>query len=75
MPVSSKRRGKTPRRHTDPPPPERVALTVPEAAELLGISVRHVYRLLDAGRLPRTRMGGAVRISRAAVEQYALTGD
>lgn len=71
MPASTRRRPKA----APTPPPERLTFTIAEAADRLGISVRHVYRLLDAGSLPRSRMGGATRISRAAVEAYAVKGD
>jgi excisionase family DNA binding protein len=39
---------------------ERVALTVPEAAETLGISVRHAWNLVNAGQLPSFRLGRRV---------------
>ena len=75
MPVTNASRRKAARRHPEEPSPEALAFTVPQAAERLGVSVRHVYRLLAAGALPRARMGGATRINRAAVEAYAVAGD
>lgn len=75
MPVSSKRRGKAAAPHSEPPWDETLTLTISETARRLRISERHVYRLLDAGALPRIRMGRVTRISRAAVDAYAVTGD
>lgn len=48
------------------------ALTVPEAAELLGISPRMVYMLAAAEprRIPVKRFGRAVRIPRWFVEDF-----
>jgi len=37
-------------------------LTVPEAAELLQLSIRQIRRLIDDGRLPAIRLGRAVRL-------------
>lgn len=41
--------------------PRRLA-TVPEAAELLQVSVRQLRRLIADGRLPAARVGRAVRL-------------
>jgi excisionase family DNA binding protein len=37
-------------------------VTVPEAAELLQVSVRQIRRLIADGRLPATRVGRTVRL-------------
>jgi excisionase family DNA binding protein len=37
-------------------------VTVPEAAQLLGISRNHAYELVKAGELPALRLGTAVRV-------------
>ncbi len=42
-------------------------LKVSEVAELLGVSERTVWSLLDAGDLPRTRIRGATRVALDAV--------
>jgi len=50
-------------------------LGVNGVAELLDCSSRHVYRLADAGRMPRpVRLGALVRWSRAAIEQWIADG-
>jgi excisionase family DNA binding protein len=51
-----------------------VAYTIPETAYVLGCSVPQVRNMLELGALPRTRIGRAVRISRAAVEEFVNTG-
>lgn len=56
------------------PPPERVALTVPEVAAMLGCSERTVWTLLATEKLPRVRLGASVRIHRAAVERFLEAG-
>lgn len=46
------------------PPPE--LLTVPDAAQLLRVSVSNVYRLAERGELPgAVKVGGQWRIGRA----------
>jgi excisionase family DNA binding protein len=57
------------------PPPERLVLTVPEAAAMLGCSEGTVWNRLRDGTLKRVRMGGRTRLNRAAVEAYAVNGD
>ncbi len=37
-------------------------LTVPEAAELVRLSVPTIYRLCESGQIPSIRVGNAVRI-------------
>lgn len=44
--------------------------TVQEAAERLSVSVRTVYRLIESGELPHTKIGTSVRIKPAALERY-----
>jgi excisionase family DNA binding protein len=58
------------------PPPAAAAvlpalLDVRAVAELLNCSARHVYRLADAGRMPRpVRLGGLVRWRRQDLEEW-----
>lgn len=50
-------------------------LTVHQVAQLLNCSVRHVYRLADAGRMPRpVRLGALVRWNRTVIESWIAAG-
>ena len=50
-------------------------LSVEGVAELLDISKRHVYRLSDAGKMPRPlKLGGAVRWDRQSLERWIAAG-
>jgi excisionase family DNA binding protein len=50
-------------------------LDVRAVAALLDCSVRHVYRLADAGRMPRpVKLGALVRWRRAEVESWIADG-
>lgn len=50
-------------------------LTVHQVAHMLNCSVRHVYRLCDAGRMPRpVRLGALVRWNRTAIESWIEAG-
>jgi excisionase family DNA binding protein len=40
-------------------------LTPCEAAALLNVTINHVYRLLNTGRMPGRRVGGVWRIPRS----------
>ena len=52
-----------------------VMLTVDDLAAMLRCSSRSVYRLTDAGRLPRpVKLGGLVRWRREAVENWITRG-
>jgi excisionase family DNA binding protein len=42
--------------------PERVALTVREAAELLGVSRATIYRWIKSGEMPTVRMSATGRV-------------
>jgi len=55
---------------------ERAAmLAVDDVAEMLKCSTRTVYRLSDAGRMPRpVKLGALVRWPRQAVEQWIADG-
>ena len=41
---------------------ERLLYTVPEVAELLGISKSHAYNLISRGDLPVIRLGTVLRV-------------
>lgn len=65
-----------PVRPRDPVESTRAALLDVDAlASLLGVSTRHVRRLVDAGKCPQpVRLGGCVRWSRAAVDAWIAAG-
>lgn len=55
--------------------PSPVMLDVEGFAGLLGVSTRHVRRLVDAGKCPQpVRLGGCVRWPRPAVERWIADG-
>lgn len=50
-------------------------LTVDDVAAMLGVSGRHIYRLADAGKMPRpVKLGGAVRWDRLAIADWIAAG-
>ncbi|QDU72616.1 helix-turn-helix transcriptional regulator [Mucisphaera calidilacus] len=50
-------------------------LTINQVARLLNCSTRTVYRLNDAGRMPRpVRLGALVRWNRGEIEQWIADG-
>ena len=52
-----------------------LVLNVQCVAEMLGCSTRHVYRLSDAGRMPRpVRLGSLVRWSKSSLEDWIADG-
>ena len=52
------------------PSPEPVLLSATELARMLAISVRHVWRLRDAGNLPAPiKLGKLIRWRKAAIER------
>lgn len=62
--------------HESPPPgsralPERVLLTVQEAADQLGIGRTLTYKLMRNGELDSVRIGRLRRIPLSAVQKYA----
>lgn len=55
------------------PPPEPVLLSATELARMLAISVRHVWRLRDAGDLPAPiKLGKLIRWRKAAIERWLV---
>ncbi len=71
-------------RSTSPEPPGTeqrsaalppAALNVKQVASLLGVSVRHVYRMADGGLMPRPlKLGGLNRWHRATIETWLADG-
>jgi excisionase family DNA binding protein len=59
------------------PMPERVLLTVEEAAEQLGIGRTLTYKLISSGEIESIRIGRLRRVPTAAIQDYArrLSGD
>ena len=52
-----------------------LAIRAKELAALLGVSLRQVWRLNAAGKLPRpVRLGGAVRWLRKEIEAFVEAG-
>ena len=50
-------------------------IDVRNVAELLGCSIRHVYRLSDAGRMPApVKLGSLIRWPRIAIEDWIAAG-
>jgi len=50
-------------------------MTINDVARLLNCSTRTVYRLNDAGRMPRpVRLGSLVRWNRTEIEQWIADG-
>jgi excisionase family DNA binding protein len=45
-------------------------LTMEQVAQRLGFSVGHIYRLVERGDLERVKIGAAVRVSEAALEDF-----
>jgi excisionase family DNA binding protein len=59
--------------HTDAEPAR--LLDVAGVAQLLAVSVRHVHRLADAGRMPRPlKLGGSRRWDRATLDAWIAAG-
>jgi excisionase family DNA binding protein len=50
--------------------PRRLLITKSDAAEVLGISLRTIERLISAGRLPLVHVEGAARVRVADLEAY-----
>ena len=52
-------------------PTDRLAYTYEETAQLLGVSARSVWSLVNDGKLRAIRLGKrSVRIARAEIEQF-----
>jgi excisionase family DNA binding protein len=49
-------------------------LSSAEASQLIGVTLRTLYRFIDEGRLPAYRLGRVVRLLRADVERFLSTG-
>ena len=47
----------------------RLCITVPEAAEMLGISRNHCYKLVKEGVIPSIRLGGRIVIPKIGLDK------
>ena len=55
-------------------PPAKL-LDVQGVAQLLNCSTRHVYRLSDAGKMPRpVKLGSLVRWNRTSIDDWIASG-
>ena len=48
---------------------ERLCYTVPEVAEMLGISKNHAYEMARCGEIPVLRLGGRIVVPKAAFDR------
>jgi excisionase family DNA binding protein len=59
---------------TIPPPPERLAYSVQEAADMLGVNYFSVYRLIQRGKLnPCRALRGKLLVPRAELLKLLAT--
>lgn len=49
---------------------ERLVISIPEAAKLLGVSVSTAYRLARENRIPVIRIGASVRVNLRQLEAW-----
>ena len=54
---------------------DRVAYSVLDVADMLGVSQEQVYRLVRAGRMPHKRLGRRIVIPRVLFEQWLVATD
>ena len=52
------------------PPPSYHWIPPSRAAEVLGVTVRQIYRLIDTGRLPGYRIGAEIKLLAHEVEAF-----
>ncbi|WP_421793885.1 helix-turn-helix domain-containing protein [Hydrocarboniphaga effusa] len=57
-------------RHNPVHEPQKLAYTVGETADLFGVSLATVWRLIRNGELESLKVGKSRRIARAAIEAY-----
>lgn len=58
-----------------PPAVEQSCYTVDELARVLNVSVRHIWRLRDRGKLPAAiRLGKAVRWPKTLIDGWLAAG-
>ena len=57
-----------------PPGVERIALKLTEAASAIGVSKRHIYRLISRGEIDTISIGGGQRIPVASLREFVERG-
>ena len=55
----------------DPPYDPNQLLTIKQTADILGVSARSVWRLIDQKKLRKRRILGATRIKRKDVDDFS----
>jgi len=56
------------------PRPNALYISVPEAAQYLGISRKTVYNLIEWGEINAFRVNGAVQIERLSLQSFHESG-
>jgi excisionase family DNA binding protein len=56
-----------------PAMPRRLLITKSDAADVLGVSLRTIERLISAGRLPLVHVEGAARVRVTDLEAYVMS--
>ncbi len=51
--------------------PEKILISVAEAAQRVGLGRTKVYQLIDAGKFPHKRIGRALRVPVRELERWA----
>ena len=51
-------------------PPERLVVTVPEAARMLGLSRARLYPLISTGEIPSLKIGRCRRVPVREIESF-----
>jgi excisionase family DNA binding protein len=69
-PISAPRPAPEPRISPPPSPHHRVAYSIKDAAQALGISWSTLYKLIGSGRIPTIRVVGRRLIERNALEAF-----
>jgi excisionase family DNA binding protein len=52
------------------PPIERLVVSVPEAAQMMGVSTSTAYRLARENQIPVIRIGSSVRVNLRQLERW-----
>lgn len=64
---------KSPPSRPSPSPPPKL-LSVPEAAQLLGVSARTTWRLVSNRRLKTVRVGRCLRVVAISIDEFIAKG-
>lgn len=68
--------GRSPTEESEPfqPPPQRLTLTVEEAAATLGVSRASAYEAVRRGQIPHVRIGNRILVPRSQLEKMLDNG-